>query len=342
MPEPSALAFRPEWLARTVEAPIDPSRPVIDPHFHFFDESDVFPHYRLPDLQADLAEHRVEQAVFIQCAEHHRTTGPEALRPVGETEWVAGLADRAARAPAGGVRIGGIVGEARLSEGVRVRETLEAHVDASPLFRGIRDMGLWDASPAIASAEHTTGPDLYGEAAFREGFAELEKLDLSFDAHQYHSQLFSVASLARAFPDTTIVLDHLGSPLAEGPYEGKREEIFLKWQAGMADVASCPNVVVKLGGLAMPWNGFRWELEDAPPTSDRFVEVYRRYYEYAIELFEPRRCMFESNFPVDRLSLPFTVLWHAFKKLASVYSESEQDDMLRGTAARVYRLGPEA
>lgn len=332
--------FRPDWLALTQEEPIDPERTIVDPHFHFFEESDSFPYYTLSDLQLDARQHNTQQAVFIQCQERFRTSGPEHLRPVGETEWMDSRAKEASEAGSGSVQIGGIVGDARLSLGRKVRETLDAHLEASALFRGIRDIGVWDASPEIDSMDGVTGPDLYGEPAFREGFSELNRLGLSFDAHQYHTQLSSVAGLARAFPDTTIILDHLGSPLAEGPYKGKREEVYLEWRRGMADIADCPNIVVKLGGLAMPWCRFEWEHEARPPTSDQFVEVYARYYHYAIETFGPDRCMFESNFPVDRLSLSYTVLWNAFKKLAATYSDDEQDGLLRGTATRVYRLNP--
>ena len=334
----SAMAFRPDWLSLTQEEAIDPERPIIDPHFHFFEESEVFPHYRLTNLQNDTRDHNITQTVFVQCGEALRQEGPDHLKPVGETEWIDRQASVAKEAGPGSVRIGGIVGAARLSLGTLAGETLDAHLEASELFRGIRDMGIWDADPAIARVEDATGPDLYGEKTFREGFAEVAKRGLSFDAHQYHPQLPSVASLARAFPDTTIVLDHMGSPLAEGRFAGKREEAFVEWRRLMADVATCPNVVLKLGGMAMPWNGFEWERGPAPPSSDRFVETYARYYHFAIEQFSPARCMFESNFPVDRLSLSYTVLWNAFKKLAAGYSESEQEDMLFGTSARTYRL----
>jgi len=336
--EEGGLRFREDWLAEVVEDPIDPERRIVDPHFHYFDESELFPHYRPPELQRDTAGHGIEQAVFVQCHEHRYTDGPEHLQPVGETEWVERLAQDAARIPGQAVQIGAIVGEARLSLGSRIRETLEAHQAASPRFRGIRDVGIWDASPEIDSGEGIEGPNLYGEAAFREGFAELDRMGLSFDAYQYHTQLPFLADLARAFPSATIVLDHLGTPLGAGPYAGRREEVFLEWEKGIRDVASCPNIVMKLGGLAMPWNGFGFHQADKAPTSDEFVAVQGRYYEHAIECFGPSRCMFESNFPVDRLSLSYTVLWNAFKKMARQYSADEQADLFAGTARRVYRL----
>lgn len=335
------LVLREEWLALTREEILEPDREIVDPHFHFFVENPLFPTYALADLQRDARGHNVAGAVFMECEEGYRKSGPEHLRPVGESEWVRALAQEADRdaEKQGSVRIVGMVGDAQLYNGAkRARETLEAHLEASPLFRGVRDMGIWDPHDEIDSVEFATGPDFYGEPAFREAFAEAAKLGLTFDAHQYHSQLPSVVSLARAFPDTTIIVDHLGSPLGAGPYAGRQDEIFPEWQKAVSLVAECPNAVMKLGGLAMPWNGFGWESRSRPPSSDEFVATYARYYEHAIEAFGPERCMFESNFPVDKLSLSYDVLWNAFKKLAAGYSEEEKDALFRGTATRVYRL----
>jgi predicted TIM-barrel fold metal-dependent hydrolase len=248
------------------------------------------------------------------------------------------LARQAAAAPEGAVRIGGMIGDAQLYNGALAAETLDAHLEASPLFRGVRDMGLWDPSPEIDRVAEASDLDLYGESRFRAGFAELAKRGLSFDAHQYHTQLPAVAALASAFPDTPIVVNHLGSPLGAGPYAGKHDEIFPEWRRNVARVAECPNTFMKLGGLAMPWCGFGWQKRAKPPGSDEFVATYRRYYEHAIEVFGPERCMFESNFPVDKLSLSYDVLWNAFKKLAAGYSEDEKQALFEGTATRVYRL----
>lgn len=334
-----ALAFRPEWLALAEEEPIAPGRRAIDPHFHFFDTSEFFPRFMPEHLRADTTPHGIAQAVFVQCREHVREDGPAHLQPVGETVWVDGLADELRQTS--GVQVGAIVADAWLGHGAKIGETLDAHAEASSLFRGIRDMGIWDASSEIESIEHATGPDFYGQPAFREGFAELARRNLSFDAYQYHTQLFSVESLARAFPDTVIIIDHLGTPLGEGPYKGKREAVFNDWARAMQSVSECPNVYVKLGGMAMPWSGFGWAERERPPSSDEFVATYGAYYRHAIETFSPARCMFESNFPVDRLSLPYTTLWNAFEKLAAPYSPSEQDDLFRGTAARAYRIETE-
>ncbi len=332
------LSLREDWLARTQEPILEPDRRIVDPHFHFFVENETFPSYRLEDLQRDTRGHDVEYAVYMECEEGYRKGGAEHLQPVGETEWVDGLA-RAAEQSTSSLRIAGVIGDARLYTGSIAGETLDAHLAASSLFCGVRDMGLWDPSPEIDRVEAASNLDLYGEAAFRAGFAEVAKRGLAFDGHQYHTQLPHLAALARAFPDTPIVVDHLGSSLGAGPYAGKQDEIFPVWQENLRLVAECPNAFVKLGGLAMPWCGFGWEKRADPPTSDAFVATYRRYYEHAIDVFGPSRCMFESNFPVDKLSLSYDVLWNAFKKLAAGYSEDEKEAMFRGTAIRVYRLG---
>ena len=276
----------------------------------------------------------------MECEEGYRQEGPEHLAPVGESEWVYALSQEAARAPTGGVRVGGMVGDAQLYRGTRAAECLDAHLEASPLFRGVRDMALWDPNPEIDIVEHAKDLDFYGETRFREGFAEVARRGLTFDAHQYHTQLPSLTRLAEAFPETPIIVNHLGSPLGTGPYAGKQDEIFPEWRQNVSEIARCPNAFMKLGGLAMPWCGFGWEQRDKPPTSDEFVSVYRRYYDHALEVFGPARCMFESNFPVDKLSLSYDVLWNAFKKLAAGYSDDEKESLFRSTAMKVYRLDP--
>ena len=334
----AGLVLRGDWLARTKEEIFEPERPIVDPHFHIFVENEVFPSYRLADLQRDASGHHIQQTVFMECEEGYRKDGPEHLRPVGESEWVCELAREAERAPKGTLQIGGMIGDAQLYNGALAGETLDAHLEASPLFRGVREMGIWDASAEIDCAAEASDLNFYGESRFREGFAEVAKRGLCFDAHQYHTQLPSVVNLARAFPETSIIVDHLGSPLGAGPYADKHDEIFPEWQKNVSAVASCPNTFMKLGGIAMPWCGFGWEQRERPPTSDEFVATYARYYDHALQAFGPDRCMFESNFPIDKLSLSYDVLWNAFKKIAAGYSEDEKEALFRGTAIRVYRL----
>ena len=333
-----SVVVRKDWLAQVNEEILEPNRRIVDPHHHFFAVTTDYPLYDLNDLWADTATHNVEQTVYLQCWQGHRESGPEHLRPVGETAWVDGIA-ATARKDAKAAHIGAIMGtgELRLPEH-QVRELLESHVAASKLFRGIRQIAAYDEYPEILTMEGVTNPRLYDEPTFRRGFKILADMGLVFDAYHYFHQTPCFTALARAFPDTTFVLDHLGTPIAVGPYAGKQEEIFATWKRDLTEAASCPNVVMKLGGLAMPWNGFGFEQQAKPPTSDQLVARQNRYYQYAIEKFGPDRCMFESNFPVDKCAISYPVLWNAFKKIAAPYSEAEKDAMFRGTATRVYRI----
>ena len=123
-----------------------------------------------------------------------------------------------------------------------------------------------------------------------------------------------------------------------GDYAGKQREIFPQWQQDIAELATCPNVVAKLGGLAMPINGWGWDQRATPATSDEIVAAHSAYYLHTIDCFGPARCMFESNFPVDRLSVSYNVLWNAFKKMSRPFSADEQHAMFMGNAQRIYNL----
>lgn len=331
------LSVNERWLAQVEEQILEPERRIVDPHHHFFAPGGDFPFYDLDALWADTATHNVEQTVYLQCWEGYRTSGPEELRCVGETEWVDAIAAQARDKP-GAAQIGAIIATAELRLGAQVRPVLEAHRAASGLFRGIRQGAAFDADETIMSMPGVDDAGLYADPAFRAGFAVLDDLGLVFDAYHYHHQTPQFIELARAFPNVPMVLDHLGTPLGVGPYAGRRDEIFETWARDLAEVARCPNVSMKLGGLAMPWNGFGFEEAARPPGSDDIVARQARYYHYAIEQFGPARCMFESNFPVDKVALSYPVLWNAFKKLAAGYSEAEKDHLFRGTATRVYGL----
>ncbi|MGH8598700.1 MAG: amidohydrolase family protein [Gammaproteobacteria bacterium] len=333
------LEVRENWLAQVTEEILEPTRRIVDPHHHFFEPTSQFPHYDLDRLWADTATHKVEQTVYLQCWEHHRESGPEEMKPVGETTWVDGIATRARQHPQA-TQIGAMIGTAELRLGTRVRAVLEAHCAASALFRGIRQPAAWDAHEGIMVMPGVVDGNLYGDRDFRAGFAVLVELGLSFDAYHYHHQTPHLTALARAFPSATIVLDHLGTPLGIGPYAGRRDEIFAQWARDLAELATCPNVSLKLGGLNMPWNGFGFDDGLRPPSSDELVAQQGQYYRRAIDLFGPERCMFESNFPVDKCAISYAVLWNAFKKMAAGFSEAERDSLFRGTATRVYRLKP--
>ena len=326
-----------KWLDLTVEEALEPGLPICDPHHHFWDRPND--RYFLDDLLSDLSGgHNVVRTVFIECRSMYRKDGPDEMRPLGEIEFVQGIAAQSASGQYGATDVAaGIVAFADLALGAEVERVLEAHQAASQRFRGVRHITAFDASVDVPRPR-TFPEGLLGDAKFREGFAVLEKLGLSFDAYLYHPQLHEVAGLANAFPGVTIILNHVGGPLGVGPYAGKREQIFQEWKESMAAVATCPNVVVKVGGLVMPVCGFDWHERPMPITSRELAQGTAPYYLYCIEQFGPDRCMFESNFPVDKIACSYTVLWNAFKRLAHDFSPSEQAALFHGTAARVYRL----
>ena len=325
------------WLARTTEEAIEPELSICDPHHHLWDYPES--RYLVDELLKDIGGgHRVTKTVFVECLQMYRTDGSQELRPVGETEFVERITD-VSESRAGEPQIAaGIVGFADLTLGSAVQRVIEAHIEASERFRGIRYASAWDASEQIRNS-HTNSPkDLLQSRAFREGFACLSKLGLSFDAWVYHPQIPELADLAQAFPDVTVVLDHIGGPLGIGPYAGKREEVFAVWRKNIAELAQCSNVVVKLGGLTMTMSGFGWHKRDVPPGSIELVEAMGFYYETCIEYFGTERCMFESNFPVDRASCSYTIQWNAFKRMTQSYSQAERSALFHDTAARTYRL----
>lgn len=323
-----------EWFAQVDEEIIDPDRAIVDPHHHLWPKGSGLP-YGLDELHADARSgHRIVKTVFIECGAAYRSDGPEHLQSVGETEFVAG---ESVRDP--DHLIAGIVAHADLRR-ADISAILDAHERAGQgLLRGIRHALSRADHPDVLSIPGRAPAGLFKDGDFRRGVALLGERGLTYDTWHYHYQNREFLELARAVPGTTMVLDHFGTPLGVGPYASQREEIFARWKDDIAELASCPNIVAKLGGLAMPDNGFGWNTATRPPTSDEFLTAQQRYYEHTIECFGPARCMFESNFPVDRFSLSYPVLWNAFKKLTQSFSESEKSDMFAGTASRVYRLG---
>ena len=329
----------------THEAVIDPERRICDPHHHLWQRAGQ--RYLLDELLADTgsadaqgARHNVCSTVYVECASMYRASGPEALRPVGETEFAQGIAAMSASGDFGPTRVAaGIVSFADLCLGGAVREVLEAHGDAArSRFRGIRHAAGWHASDAIRNSHSQPGEGLLLDPRFREGFALLAPLGLSFDAWLFHPQLSELTQLARAFPDTPIVLDHFGGPLGIGPYAGQADAVFADWRRDIDVLATCPNVHVKLGGLAMPINGFGWHKRARPPSSRELAEASARYVMHTLERFGVQRCMFESNFPVDKVSCSYLVLWNSFKRLTAAFSDSDKDALFHDNAVRFYRL----
>jgi predicted TIM-barrel fold metal-dependent hydrolase len=176
------------------------------------------------------------------------------------------------------------------------------------------------------------------EDKFRAGFKLLAPLGLVFDAHIHEHQLPDVIDIARAFPETSIVLEHVGTPIGVGKMAKPRAERFETWSKNIHILAGCSNVTVKLGGLGMPFSGFRNPLKDPPGTSAELAEEWRPYIETCIEAFGANRSMFESNFPVDSMACSYPVLWNAFKRITSGASKDEKHALYYGTAERVYSL----
>lgn len=329
------------WLARRSEPALEPGLPIVDTHHHLWARE---PAFQLPELLRDVigSGHDVRASVFIQCNSMYRADGPEALKPVGEVEYVNGTAAMFASGAYGPARLcQGIIGWAEPALGARVRETLEAQVAAGGgRFKGIRRSTSWDPDPWLdrLPAAQKARQGMMGEAAFRAGLAELAKLDLVFDALIYFHQLRELAALARALPRLTIVVNHFGGLIGTGPYAGKYPEIFPVWAADLAELARCPNVFMKLGGLGNRSRGFGFYDRPEPPGSEELAATWRPWVETAIAAFTPYRCTFESNFPVDKASCSYPVLWNAFKRMTAGYSADERTALFSGTAIKAYRL----
>jgi len=332
-----------DWLAQTVEETLEPDLPICDPHHHLweFKTEHTQPRYLLDEILEDLdAGHNIVSTVFIECGAMFKTNGPEAMKPIGETEFVRGIAAMSASGLYGDARVAqGIIGTCDLKIGDAAADVLDKQIDAGGgRFKGIRLGMAWDNNKEVAN--HRTNPpgDMVLRNDFRTGFKHLAPRNLSYEAWCYHPQIPDVTNLARAFPDTVIILDHFGSPIGIGPYKGKGDEVFATWQRSIEELAQCENVRAKLGGINMEVNGFAWHEKAKPPTSEELCEATRPYYEYTIEKFGVDRCMFESNFPVDKLSCSYNVLYNSFKRLTVNYSTDEKAKLYHDVAVTTYKL----
>jgi predicted TIM-barrel fold metal-dependent hydrolase len=341
------------------EAILEPDLPIIDPHHHLWDRPAAFlaslpppkhgfdhlirkvPRYLLDELLTDLGSgHNVIGTVYMECGAMYRASGPAEFRAVGETEFVNGVAAMSASGLYGDVRAcAGIVGHVDLTIGARARGVLEAHVAAGGgRFRGIRHSASFDADPYVLGPLHRQIEGLYRRTDFREGFAALAPLGLSFDAWILEPQLDDLIDLAKAFPDTQIILDHVGTPLGIGRYTGRRDDRFTDWTRSIQALAALPNVAVKVGGLAMVFPGFPSFMADPPAPSAQLAQEWLPYVDFCVKAFGADRCMFESNFPVDSGSCDYATLWNAFKRVAAGYSADEKAALFAGTARKIYRL----
>ena len=333
-----------DWLALTAEAPLEPELPICDPHHHFWDrrlERVPYQRYVLDELNADIyCGHNVRSTVFIECRSMYRPADAGEMRPVGEVEFVQGLAAASASGLYGPARAAAaIIGHANLNLGERVAPVLEALKAASPnRFRGIRHSVTWDPHPEV---ENTAAHKAQGQLAsdqFRAGARVLARMGMTLEGWLYHPQLPELAAFAKAVPELTIVLNHVGGLLRTGPYANRDQEVLTSWRKGIAAVAACPNVVMKLGGLGMTRCGFDWHTRAKPIGSEELATAMAPFLTYCIEQFTPARCMFESNFPVDKVSFSYNVMYNAFKRFSKGYSASERAAMFHDCAAKAYRI----
>lgn len=333
-----------DWLALTQEPPLEPDLPICDPHHHFWDfrtERIPYQRYLLNELAADInSGHNVRSTVFIEARSMYRADGPVEMRPVGEVEFVQGLAAASASGLYGpGRAAAAIIGHADLNLGERVEPVLQALQAASPnRFRGIRHSVTWDPHPEIENTAAHNMPHQLADETFQAGARVLARMGFSYDAWLFFPQLTELADFAHAVPDLPIILNHIGGLLRVGPYADRDDEVLSTWRSGIAAVAACPNVVVKLGGIGMPRTGFDWHARTKPASSEELAESMAPFMTYCIEQFGPNRSMFESNFPVDKVSYSYNVMYNAFKRLSKGYSAAERAAMFHDTATRVYRI----
>ncbi len=327
------------WLGGHSEEALEPELPIIDAHHHLWVRGTH--RYLLEEYLADIdSGHNIVGTVFVQCGAMYRPEGDVAERPLGETEFATGIAAMAASGAFGAARVcEGIVGFVDLRIGKQAGDILSKHMRiAGRRFKGIRQSTTWDDDPFLMPAGHDLMPGMLGDARFLEGFSCLAPLGLSFDAWLYHHQIDELTALARRFPDTTIVLNHVGGPVGFGRQSTRNEANFDGWKRSLGTLARCGNVAVKLGGPAARFGAIAFPDRSRPPTSTEVAQAWRPYIHECIEAFGAERCMFESNFPPDKRTYGYGVVWNAYKHLAKGASASEKAHLFHDTARRIYRL----
>jgi len=339
-------SIRPDWLAGLAEDAIDPGLPVIDAHHHLYDHTPGVK-YLFDDMLTDInCGHNILSTVYVQGRAMQRVDSASNMKPIGETEFANGVAAMSASGIYGSTRVcAGIVGFADLRLGEAVLPVLDAHVMAAGgtaktggRFRGIRQAAAWDLDPSFLNPAYETTEDMLSTPEFRTGFAQLSKFGLTFDAWLYFHQIPKLTALARAFPEIPIVLDHCGGILGSGCYAGQQDAIFQVWRRSLQELSCCSNVMVKLGGLGMKLSGFGFESGKLPPSSAQLAEAWRPWIEECVDAFGTERCMFESNFPVDKGSYSYGIGINAMKRLFASFSPDEKADIFWRTASRFYTL----
>lgn len=327
------------WRALTVEPTLEPGLPIIDPHHHLWQRG-AEDKYLLADVLADVDNgHNIVATVFIEFRTQYRTEGPDELKRVGETDFVEKIAAESATGKHGKVRIAaGIISNADLTLGAEVSRTLEGHLAASARFRGIRHSAAWIPDAESVGMRVGAPPGLLADAKYRQGYAQLKRYNLVYDAWQLMTQLPEVIDLARAFPEQILVLNHMGGILGVGQYGAKKAEFFEAWKKNIIEAAKLPNIVCKLGGLGTPRCGLGWSDLPKPPSSETIAKESAPWFDHCLQHFGAARCMFESNFPVDRASFSHHLLWNGFKRYAAGFSASEKAALFHDNAKRIYRI----
>ncbi len=327
------------WLLQRQEEVLQPDVPIIDAHHHLWDRPQS--RYLFDEFARDLAAgHRITASVYVQCRSMLRSRGPEAMKPVGEVEFASGVAAMFESGGSGAGRAcAAIIGGADLTLGRELADVLEAMLLVSDgRLRGVRNPLAWHASDHVRSSPILPPRDLLSSRAFREGCAILADFGLALDVWVYHTQLDELFDLVSSFPALTVVIDHFGGPLGIGPYAGHRAQVRDVWERSIARLANLPNTRMKLGGAGMKVFGFDFAARVIPPSSEELASAWKPYFETCVEHFGVDRCMFESNFPVDKGMFGYATVWNAFKRLAWFASDSERMALFHRTAASVYGL----
>lgn len=334
------LAVRNEWLALHREAPLQPELPIIDAHHHLWDRQTgrYLTHEFSDDIQT--SGHRVVSSVYVQCRSMLRRDGSETLKPLGEIEFASGIAAMFASGHyANALGCEAIIGGLSLLAGDAMQPAIERAIALSGgRLRGMRNPLAWHPDPRVTSSPVTPPAGLAQSAPFRRGAACLARHALSLDVWVYHTQLEEIADLAREIPTLQIVIDHCGGPVGVGPCSERDPDMFQQWRNGMRRLAELPNVCVKISGFGMTVRGFHFAAAETPPDSQMLAQAWMPWFETIVSLFGAERCMFASNFPVDKGMFSYGVFWNACKRLAQQASPDEQAQLFWRTAATCYRL----
>ena len=323
---------------------IEPGIRIVDAHHHLFDRPNL--RYLLDDFLGDAAAgHHIVGSVYVETQAMVRARGPAHLSSLGEIEFANGMGAMSSSGRYGDARVcAAIVGFADLSAGDRIAELLDKAQAAAPeRFRGVRQMTFAHPGEALKKLLAVRFPEgILKSDGFRQGLRQVASRGLSFDATVFHTQIPELAELADAFPDTTMVLNHLGMAMGYGLDADGRAEVFREWRTQMIELARRPNVVCKVGGLGMPFWGFGLEARKDVLGFTELADHWRPYVETGIEIFGANRCLMESNFPLEGVSCGYVPFWNAMKHIVRDASPAEKSALFHDTAVRVYRIDLES